>query len=165
LVVVGVSTHTGVGSIARQAYEAGFNVTLAVEAMTDGSPKAHDYSLRNVFPRLGETGTTEEMLALLHHQRRPVGQRRQLRLSRPHFLLQSGRRDGRVARHGRHPVLRGGAADPKAPEGNDRIGLRHQTFGKLRLIARAQDCDRAFTPSPRQGDRGEIRLHLGGDVR
>ena len=64
-VVLGISTHTGVESTARQAYEAGFNVTLATDAMTDGSAEGHDYSLRNVFPRLGETGTTEEILSLL----------------------------------------------------------------------------------------------------
>ena len=65
VVVVGVSTGTGVESTARQAYEAGFNVTLAVDAMTDTRPEAHDYSLRNVFPRLGETGATDEIINLL----------------------------------------------------------------------------------------------------
>ena len=50
---------------ARQAYEHGFNVTLAVDAMTDGRPEAHDYSIENVFPKLGETGTAQEMVDLL----------------------------------------------------------------------------------------------------
>lgn len=62
VVVLGVATGTGVESTARQAYEAGFNVTLAVDAMADTRPEAHDYSLRNVFPRLGETGTTQEII-------------------------------------------------------------------------------------------------------
>ncbi len=65
VVVLGVATGTGVESTARQAYEAGFNVTLAVDAMTDMRPEAHDYSLTNVFPRLGETGSAEEIIALL----------------------------------------------------------------------------------------------------
>lgn len=65
VVVLGVATGTGVESTARQAYEAGFNVTLAVDAMTDTRPEAHDYSLQNVFPRLGETGATQEILNLL----------------------------------------------------------------------------------------------------
>ena len=43
----------------------GFNVTLAIDAMTDMRPEAHDYSIRNVFPRLGETGTTQEIIGLL----------------------------------------------------------------------------------------------------
>lgn len=65
VVITGVATGTGVEATARQAYEAGFNVTLAIDAMTDARPEAHAYSLAHVFPRLGETGTTEEILALL----------------------------------------------------------------------------------------------------
>jgi len=65
VVVVGVATGTGVESTARQAYEAGFNVTLAIDAMTDMRPEAHAYSVAQVFPRLGETGTTQEIIELL----------------------------------------------------------------------------------------------------
>ena len=65
VVVAGVATGTGVESTARQAYELGFNVTLAIDAMTDTRAEAHDHSLRNVFPRLGETGTSREIIALL----------------------------------------------------------------------------------------------------
>jgi nicotinamidase-related amidase len=65
LVIAGVATGTGVESTARQAYEQGFNVTLAVDAMTDRRPEAHDYSIKNVFPRLGETGTSQEIIDLL----------------------------------------------------------------------------------------------------
>lgn len=65
VVVTGVATRTGVESTARQAYEHGFNVTLAIDAMTDRSQEAHDYSVHKVFPRLGETGSTADVLALL----------------------------------------------------------------------------------------------------
>jgi len=65
VVIAGVATGTGVEATARQAYEQGFNVTLALDAMTDIRPEAHDYSIRNVFPRLGETGTTQEIVDLL----------------------------------------------------------------------------------------------------
>lgn len=65
VVVTGVATGTGVESTARQAYEYGFNVTLALDAMTDARPEAHDYSIRNVFPRLGETGTAQDIIDLL----------------------------------------------------------------------------------------------------
>ncbi|WP_035669219.1 isochorismatase family protein [Bradyrhizobium liaoningense] len=63
--VAGVATGTGVESTARQAYEAGFNVTLAIDAMTDSRSEAHDYSVANVFPRLGETGSTQAIVELL----------------------------------------------------------------------------------------------------
>lgn len=65
VVIAGVATGTGVEATARQAYEAGFNVTLALDAMTDTRPEAHEYSIRSVFPRLGETGTTQEIVDLL----------------------------------------------------------------------------------------------------
>jgi nicotinamidase-related amidase len=63
--VTGVATGTGVEATARQAYEQGFNVTLAIDAMTDMRPEAHDYSIANVFPRLGETGATHDIIDLL----------------------------------------------------------------------------------------------------
>jgi nicotinamidase-related amidase len=65
VVVIGVATSAGVESTARQAYEAGLNVTLATDAMTDTGAEAHDCSVRNVFPRLGETGTASEVISLL----------------------------------------------------------------------------------------------------
>jgi nicotinamidase-related amidase len=65
VIVTGVVTSTGVEATARQAYEQGFNVTLALDAMTDLRVEAHDYSIRNVFPRLGETGSTQEIISLL----------------------------------------------------------------------------------------------------
>jgi nicotinamidase-related amidase len=65
VVVAGVATGTGVESTARQAYEHGFHVTLAVDAMTDTRPESHAYSLSHVFPRLGETGTTQQIIDLL----------------------------------------------------------------------------------------------------
>ena len=65
VVLTGVATSGGVEATARQAYELGFNVTLALDAMTDIRREAHEYSIGNVFPRLGETGSTEEIVSLL----------------------------------------------------------------------------------------------------
>jgi nicotinamidase-related amidase len=65
VVAVGVATGTGVEATARQAYEHGFNVTLAIDAMTGTRPESHAYSLSHVFPRLGETGTTQQIIDLL----------------------------------------------------------------------------------------------------
>jgi hypothetical protein len=33
--------------------------------MTDTRPEAHDYSIAKVFPRLGEAGTTQDIIDLL----------------------------------------------------------------------------------------------------
>jgi nicotinamidase-related amidase len=66
LVLTGVATTAGVESTARAAYEHGYNVVLVTDAMTDRDLAAHDNSVRWVFPRLGETATTGEILARLH---------------------------------------------------------------------------------------------------
>ena len=65
VVISGVATGTGVESTARQAYEQGFHVTVAVDAVTDMRREAHEYSIASVFPRLGETGTSQEIIDLL----------------------------------------------------------------------------------------------------
>jgi nicotinamidase-related amidase len=58
-----------VESTARHAHEHGYHVTLATDAMSDMSPEAHANSLTRIFPRLGETGTTAEIIALLDQGR------------------------------------------------------------------------------------------------
>jgi nicotinamidase-related amidase len=63
--LAGVATSIGVESTARYAHELGFNVTLALDAMTDMSPEAHENSVTRIFPRLGETGCAREIVALL----------------------------------------------------------------------------------------------------
>jgi nicotinamidase-related amidase len=65
VVLAGVATSMGVESTARYAHELGFNITLALDAMTDMSAEAHDNSVTRIFPRLGETGSTAEIVALL----------------------------------------------------------------------------------------------------
>jgi len=65
VVIAGIATSIGVESTARYAYELGFNVTLAIDAMTDMNLDAHTNSVTRIFPRLGETGTTQEIIDLL----------------------------------------------------------------------------------------------------
>ncbi|SDJ50413.1 Nicotinamidase-related amidase [Frankineae bacterium MT45] len=62
VVIIGVSTSAGVESTARQAHEHGYHVTLAVDAMTDMNPDAHTNSVERIFPRIGETGSTADLL-------------------------------------------------------------------------------------------------------
>lgn len=65
IVLLGVATSIGVESTARCAHEFGLNVTLVVDAMTDMHLDAHNNTLTRIFPRIGETGTTQEVLDLL----------------------------------------------------------------------------------------------------
>jgi nicotinamidase-related amidase len=66
VVLAGILTSGGVESTARQAYELGFHVTRAIDAMTDASMDSHIHSLTKIFLRLGESGTTQEVLNLLN---------------------------------------------------------------------------------------------------
>ncbi|MBE5251584.1 MAG: isochorismatase family protein [Enterobacterales bacterium endosymbiont of Blomia tropicalis] len=65
VVICGIATSIGVESTARQAYELGYNVTLATDAMTDLNSDTHNNSVKLIFPRLGETGSTEAIVALV----------------------------------------------------------------------------------------------------
>jgi nicotinamidase-related amidase len=65
VVITGVATGAGVESTARHAHELGFNVTLAIDAMTDRDPDVHHNSVTRIFPKISETGTTQEILDLL----------------------------------------------------------------------------------------------------
>jgi nicotinamidase-related amidase len=65
IVLTGVATSVGVEATARGAYDLGYNVVLAVDAMTDRDADNHRHSVKKIFPRIGETGTTEDVLKLL----------------------------------------------------------------------------------------------------
>jgi nicotinamidase-related amidase len=65
VVIAGVATSAGVESTARHAHELGFNVALAIDAMTDMSADVHHNSITRIFPRMGETGTTQRIIDLL----------------------------------------------------------------------------------------------------
>lgn len=65
VVLAGVATSIGVESSARAAHEHGYNVVLATDAMADLNADAHRNSIQYIFPRLGETATTTEILKRL----------------------------------------------------------------------------------------------------
>jgi nicotinamidase-related amidase len=65
IVLTGIATSAGVESTARSAYDLGYNVTLVVDAMTDRDPDAHSHCIEKIFPRLGETAKTDDVLKLL----------------------------------------------------------------------------------------------------
>lgn len=65
VVICGIATSIGVESTARQAYELGYNVCLVTDAMLDLNAEAHHNSLTRIFPRLGESATTGQLLQLL----------------------------------------------------------------------------------------------------
>lgn len=64
ILLTGVATSIGVESTARSAYDYGYNVALVVDAMTDRDADSHRHSVEKIFPRLGETDTTDNVLKL-----------------------------------------------------------------------------------------------------
>lgn len=63
--MAGVATSIEVESTARCTHERGLHVVLATDAMTDANADAHRNSLTHIFPRLGETARTRDILTKL----------------------------------------------------------------------------------------------------
>jgi nicotinamidase-related amidase len=62
VVLAGISTSAGVESTARSASDHGYHVVLATDAMSDPDADSHRHSIERVFPKLGETATTAEII-------------------------------------------------------------------------------------------------------
>lgn len=65
VIIGGVATSMGVESTARSAHEHGYHVVLLTDAMLDPDQASHDHSTTHVFPKLGETTTTREIITAL----------------------------------------------------------------------------------------------------
>lgn len=65
IVLGGLFTGMGVESTGRAAADHGYNVSFASDAMADFDPAVHVNSVTSVFPRFGEVGDTDSILALL----------------------------------------------------------------------------------------------------
>ena len=65
VILAGISTSGGVESTARNAYDRGYNVVVVLDAITDRDADAHKNSVEKIFPRIGETASTAEVLNLL----------------------------------------------------------------------------------------------------
>ncbi len=62
IVIAGIATSMGVEGTARQAAERGYNIAFATDAITDRVEAVHENSLKNIFPKLGEVDTTENII-------------------------------------------------------------------------------------------------------
>lgn len=65
IVLAGVSTSIGVETTARAAFEHGYNIAFAQDAMTDTVASAQENSLKVIFPRIGELDTTGNIIKVL----------------------------------------------------------------------------------------------------
>jgi nicotinamidase-related amidase len=65
IVLGGISTSAGVEATARSAFDHGYNVTFAADAMADLDPASHTWSVEKIFPKLGEVDTTDVIVRKL----------------------------------------------------------------------------------------------------
>ena len=65
IVMCGVSTSIGVEGTARDASVLGYNVSFAEDATTDMVEEAFNNSVKNIYPRLGEVGSTDAIIEAL----------------------------------------------------------------------------------------------------
>ncbi|HXD92246.1 MAG TPA: isochorismatase family protein [Bacteroidia bacterium] len=68
IVLAGVATSIGVEGTARAASELGYNISFATDAMTDRVLDAHNHSINIIFPRVGEVGTSANIIAKLSNR-------------------------------------------------------------------------------------------------
>jgi nicotinamidase-related amidase len=65
IVLCGIATEIGVESTARDAYERGYELVFAADAMTGRHAESHVNSIEQIFPRMGRVRPTEEIVAAL----------------------------------------------------------------------------------------------------
>jgi nicotinamidase-related amidase len=62
IIMAGIATNMGVESTARAAYDAGFALIFAEDAMSTMSKEWHEFPIKNLFPRMGRVRSVAEIL-------------------------------------------------------------------------------------------------------
>ena len=65
IVLGGIATNIGVESTARDAFDRGYQLVFAEDAMSSNSPEAHAFAIKTIFPRMGRVRSTAEILEAL----------------------------------------------------------------------------------------------------
>lgn len=65
IVIGGIATNFGVESTARDAYERGYALVFAEDAMAGLTAEAHEFACTTIFPRLGRVRSTRMVLDAL----------------------------------------------------------------------------------------------------
>jgi nicotinamidase-related amidase len=65
IILTGIATHMGVESTARSAWEHGYRLIFAEDAMASFDDMLHAFPIAHVFPRLGHVRKTDEIVAAL----------------------------------------------------------------------------------------------------
>lgn len=65
IILGGIATNFGVESTARAAFDRGYEIVFAEDAMTSVSAEVHNFAIANIFPRMGRVRTTKQILDAL----------------------------------------------------------------------------------------------------
>jgi len=65
IVLCGIATEGGVESTARDAYERGYEIVFAADAMSGLYAESHANAVERIFPRIGRVRSTEQIIAAL----------------------------------------------------------------------------------------------------
>ena len=65
IILGGIATNIGVESTARDAFDRGYQIVFAENAMSSISPEAHAFAIGTIFPRMGRIRSTAEILEAL----------------------------------------------------------------------------------------------------
>jgi nicotinamidase-related amidase len=65
IILCGIATEFGVESTARDAYEHGYELVFAEDAMTGRNAESHANSIARIFPRIGRVRSTAAIVAAL----------------------------------------------------------------------------------------------------
>ncbi|OBS09275.1 hydrolase [Acidihalobacter prosperus] len=65
VILCGIATEIGVESTARDAYERGYRLIFAADAMNGRSVEGHENALHRIFPRIGLVRETQTVVAAL----------------------------------------------------------------------------------------------------
>ncbi|SNS22547.1 Nicotinamidase-related amidase [Granulicella rosea] len=65
IILGGVATNIGVESTARSAYDLGYDIVFAEDAMATLSQEMHDFTIKVHFPMMGRVRSTAEILEAL----------------------------------------------------------------------------------------------------
>lgn len=68
IVFAGVATTFGVESSVRAAYDLGFHVIVASDAITDLRVETHEHALQFVFPAIAQVSTSSELVDVLSQE-------------------------------------------------------------------------------------------------
>jgi nicotinamidase-related amidase len=65
IILCGIATNFGVESTARAAYDHGYELIFAEDAMSSMTAEAHEWPVKAIFPRMGRVRSTEEIVKAL----------------------------------------------------------------------------------------------------